>query len=259
MSNPQIATIVWATPNGDELIAEIARVSTERRDAAKAMGIGERFRQFIIRALDIRSPSLDGMSASAFERSLTKKPADRLIAYLIRHRHWSPFEMVNLCVRVDTRLDVAAQILRHRSMSFQQFSQRYEDPRRLGKPRLTVARIESPTNRQSSTGVASPSVQWRWYILQRVAYAFTSTVYGIAIRIGIPREQARGFLPVATPTTLYINGSLRSWLHYLELRTAPDTQEEHRKVANAIAEIVAATYPMTWAAWQLVQKHTATV
>lgn len=166
----------------------------------------------------------------------------RLLTYLIEHEHWSPFEMANLCVEVSTTRSIAAQILRHRSFSFQEFSQRYSSPERMDFWSLQL-RPQAEKNRQSSEEDPNFHVDPNLYRRLQVAMAETREVYDHLIESGVARECAREILPLGTPTRLYMNGTLRSWIHYIRLRTKPDTQLEHRQVALSIAGIFTTYFP----------------
>jgi thymidylate synthase (FAD) len=168
--------------------------------------------------------------------------AARLLRYLIKHKHWSPFEMASLCLRIDTERDIAAQILRHRSFSFQEYSQRYAA---APMPVVPSLRRQDDTNRQSSHDDLDPALKAR--LTSEVSH-LVGKAYGIyegLLAQGVAKETARRILPLCTPTTLYMHGTLRSWIHYIELRTEEGTQLEHRLVAEACLEIFCATFPYT--------------
>lgn len=161
---------------------------------------------------------------------------DRLIDYLIRHKHWSPFEMVNVCLEIETTRDIARQILRHRSFSFQEFSQRYADPTHELDFEVREARWQDYKNRQNSLDCEDLDVQEAWVSYQRAALSVAKDAYRWAIENGIAKEQARAVLPEGlTKSRMYMNGTVRSWIHYIELRAGPETQKEHREVARACA------------------------
>ena len=176
---------------------------------------------------------------------LNTDTSERLIRYLIRHQHWSPLEMVSACLEITTTRDIARQILRHRSFSFQEFSQRYADPTRDLNFVTREARLQDTTNRQNSVAVDDPLLQNEWYrAQQRVIYA-AKREYEWAIANGIAKEQARAVLPEGlTESRLYMNGTLRSWIHFIELRSSNGTQREHQLVAQACAEVIAKIFPM---------------
>ena len=171
--------------------------------------------------------------------------SERLIRYLVRHQHWSPLEMVSACLEITTTRDIARQILRHRSFSFQEFSQRYADPTRDLSFVTREARLQDPTNRQNSVEVDDTMLQNDWYrAQQRVIYA-AKREYEWAIANGIAKEQARAVLPEGLiESRLYMNGTLRSWIHFIELRSGHGTQKEHMEVARACAEAIAKIFPM---------------
>jgi thymidylate synthase (FAD) len=171
--------------------------------------------------------------------------SDKLIKYLIKHQHWSPLETISVCLELETTRDVARQILRHRSFSFQEFSQRYADPVQELDFITREARLQDTKNRQNSIEVDDTELQNEWYrAQQRVLYAVRRE-YEWAIKNGIAKEQARAVLPEGlTISRMYMNGTLRSWIHYMELRAANGTQKEHREIAVACAQAIAAIFPM---------------
>ena len=172
--------------------------------------------------------------------------SEKLIRYLVKHAHWSPLEMVSACVEITTTRDIARQILRHRSFSFQEFSQRYADPTKDLKFVTREARLQDPKNRQNSVEVEDQLLQNEWYrAQQRVIYA-AQREYEWAIKNGIAKEQARAVLPEGLiESRLYMNGTLRSWIHFIELRSGNGTQKEHQLVALACAKAIAAIFPMS--------------
>ena len=177
---------------------------------------------------------------------LNSETSEKLIRYLVRHAHWSPLEMVSACVEITTTRDIARQILRHRSFSFQEFSQRYADPTRDLKFVTREARLQDPKNRQNSVEVEDQLLQNEWFrAQQRVIYA-AQREYEWAIKNGIAKEQARAVLPEGLiESRLYMNGTLRSWIHFIELRSGNGTQKEHQLVALACARAIAAIFPMS--------------
>lgn len=188
-------SLVWATPDADRLIADMARVS---------------------------SPQNVGNDAT------------RLISYLIRHRHWSPFEMTAMCVSIETTRDIGRQILRHRSFKFQEASQRYMDVRVLPAATLREARMQDAKNRQSSTPCGDDWTAAWWRAAQQAIHGEAERIYAEALSRGIAKEQARAVLPEGlTSSHLYMHGDIRSWLHYCALRRGPETQAEHRAIATA--------------------------
>ena len=174
-----------------------------------------------------------------------KDTSEKLIRYLVKNQHWSPLEMVSMCLEIETTRDIARQILRHRSFSFQEFSQRYADPVQELDFVTREARLQDTKNRQNSIEVDDQLLQNDWYrAQQRVIYA-AKREYEWAIANGIAKEQARAVLPEGlTVSRLYVNGTLRSWLHYIQLRSENGTQKEHREIALKCAEVIAKVFPM---------------
>jgi thymidylate synthase (FAD) len=171
--------------------------------------------------------------------------SEKLIKYLVKHQHWSPLEMVSACIEITTTRDIARQILRHRSFSFQEFSQRYADPTKDLNFVTREARLQDEKNRQNSVVTDDQSLQNEWFrAQQRVIYA-AKREYEWAIKNGIAKEQARAVLPEGLiESRLYMNGTLRSWIHFIELRSANGTQLEHQEVAKACARAITAIFPM---------------
>ena len=171
--------------------------------------------------------------------------SEKLIRYLVKHAHWSPLEMVSACVEITTTRDIARQILRHRSFSFQEFSQRYADPTKDLAFVLREARLQDTVNRQNSIETDDKMLQIEWErAQQRVIYA-VQREYEWAIANGIAKEQARAVLPEGlTVSRMYMNGTLRSWIHYIQLRSANGTQKEHMEIAKACAEVIAKVFPL---------------
>jgi thymidylate synthase (FAD) len=169
--------------------------------------------------------------------------SENLVRYLIKHQHWSPLEMVSICLEINTTRDIARQILRHRSFSFQEFSQRYAI---VSNTFVTKeARLQDSKNRQNSIDVSDKELQEKWQQLQQNVAEEAQQVYVWALEQGIAKEQARAVLPEGmTPSRMYMNGTLRSWVHYIQLRTGPETQKEHREVALACAEAITPIFPM---------------
>jgi thymidylate synthase (FAD) len=171
--------------------------------------------------------------------------SELLIRYLIQHQHWSPLEMVSACIEITTTRDIARQILRHRSFSFQEFSQRYADPTQELDFVVRDARLQDPKNRQNSIAIEDDALQAEWRRHQEHVIQAARTAYAWAVNQGIAKEQARVVLPEGlTVSRLYMNGTLRSWIHYIELRCANGTQLEHQHIAQACAEVIAAIFPM---------------
>jgi thymidylate synthase (FAD) len=170
--------------------------------------------------------------------------SEKLVRYLIRNQHWSPLEMVSVCLEIQTTRDIARQILRHRSFSFQEFSQRYARGDELGFE-TKEARLQDTKNRQNSVEVEDHLLQNDWYrAQQRVMYA-ARREYEWAIENGIAKEQARAVLPEGmTLSRMYMNGTLRSWVHYIQLRSANGTQKEHRQIALECADVIGEIFPM---------------
>ena len=198
------ATLVHITPNAEELITYMARVSNPANQ--------------------------NNTETSA-----------RLIKYLIDHKHWSPFEMVNMCVSIETTRSIAAQILRHRSFSFQEFSQRYAKVAAVSV--VPELRLQDHTNRQNSIEATGEDKERLDGLLYDIDHLFQTSidVYNELLEAGVAKECAREVLPLATPTTLYMNGTVRSWIHYCQLRCANGTQKEHQKIARD--------------AWKLLEEH----
>lgn len=200
----------WITPDADRMVAHMARVS---------------------------NPSAQ-----------SDDPAAKLINYLLKHKHFSPFEMACMCVEIETTRDISRQILRHRSFHFQEFSQRYsiapEDPEFVEE-----ARLQDTTNRQNSILSNDPEITSRWSNLQAVVWGICWMSYRAALKLGIAKELARKLLPEGlVRTRMYMQGTLRDWIHFLAVRTGPETQEEHRDVANAIAAVFKEHCPVIYEA-----------
>jgi thymidylate synthase (FAD) len=206
---------VWATPNGEELVAHMARVS---------------------------SPENEG------------KDANKLIKYLIKNDHWSPFEMVNMVVEIGTTRDIARQLLRHRSFTFQEFSQRYASVDKLPVPPIREARLQDTKNRQSSLPCGDSELAEEWVYQQDALRQDALRVYQWALDNGIAKEVARCVLPEGlTMSRMYMNGTLRSWLHFIKLRTGNGTQLETQQVATLIAKDVEKLFPVSYKA--LLDEH----
>jgi thymidylate synthase (FAD) len=175
--------------------------------------------------------------------------SEKLIKYLIKHSHWSPLEMVSACLEIETTRDIARQILRHRSFSFQEFSQRYADPTKDLSFVLREARLQDEKNRQNSVElpatIAGQNIAEEWRARQKEILALVTKTYDWAIGQGIAKEQARAILPEGnTVSRLYMNGTLRSWIHFIELRSANGTQKEHQMVALECAKVIAEVFPL---------------
>ena len=199
--------LVWSTPKAQDLVVYMARVS---------------------------NPSNQD----------SDQGAEKLLSYLINHKHWSPFEMVSMCLEVSTTRSVSAQILRHRSFSFQEFSQRYADVTAIGTPVIPSLRRQDKTNRQNSTDDLDPN-QTRLYY-HRINHLFKESqdLYSKMVESGVAKETARDILPLASPTKMYMAGTLRSWIHYIELRTANGTQKEHQNIALNAKDIFKQEFPI---------------
>ena len=196
--------VIWSTPNGEDLIAHMARVSAPANQEA-------------------------GTDSS------------RLIKYLVKHKHWSPFEMVNVCMEIETTRDIARQILRHRSFSFQEFSQRYAEVQGYS---ISEARMQDTKNRQNSLETEDRELQEWWTAKQREALRSARMVYDEALAIGIAKEVARKVLPEGiTMSKMYMQGTLRSWMHYVDIRCDAATQKEHRDVALKCKEELIKLFP----------------
>jgi len=200
-------SLIHSTPDGEQLIAYMARVSNPNNQ--------------------------DNPSYS------------KLIKYLITHKHWSPFEMVNMCVEIKTTRSVAAQILRHRSFSFQEFSQRYG---KTDRALPTDIRRQDKTNRQNSIDNMDLYTVQDFQIKQQSLFDMSYKLYEEMLAAGVAKECARDVLPLCTPTKLYMNGTLRSWLHYCDLRCANGTQKEHKDIADACKELIKEAFPVVYEA-----------
>ncbi len=171
--------------------------------------------------------------------------SQKLIKYLINNKHWSPLEMVTACIEIETTRDIARQILRHRSFSFQEFSQRYADPTKDLSFVFKEARLQDNKNRQNSIETNNESLKSEWINKQQKLIDLSLETYKWAIDNGIAKEQARAVLPEGnTVSRMYMNGTLRSWVHYIELRSSNGTQKEHMEIAKSIAKIISDIFPM---------------
>ena len=193
------ATLVHITPNAEALISYMARVSNPANQN-------------------------------------NTETSQRLIRYLIEHKHWSPVEMVNMCVEINTTRSIAAQILRHRSFSFQEFSQRYAEV--TLRPEMPYFRAPDPKNRQNSTDTLSEEVLKEADQVAAVALVESYKAYNRLLELGVAKECAREVLPLATSTRLYMNGSIRSWIHYCQLRCGNGTQLEHKMIADGVYKLL---------------------
>jgi thymidylate synthase (FAD) len=172
--------------------------------------------------------------------------SEKLVKYLIKHKHWSPFEMVSLTLEIDTTRDIAHQIVRHRSFAFQEFSQRYADPAAMGFPyELRETRLQDEKNRQNSVETEDELLNKHWIQQQKRVMDVADGVYKWALGVGIAKEQARAVLPEGlTKSRLYMAGTLRSWIHYVDVRTTPGTQKEHMEIARQCGYIINPFFPM---------------
>jgi len=179
-----------------------------------------------------------------------KETSEKLINYLVKHKHWSPLEMASACLEIETTRDIARQILRHRSFSFQEFSQRYADPTKDLDFTIREARLQDEKNRQNSIAMdmndfEHSKIAFQWENLQKKLIDQVKDTYTWAIEHGIAKEQARAVLPEGlTISRMYMNGTLRSWIHYIDLRSSNGTQKEHMEVARACAKVIADIFPM---------------
>ena len=175
-----------------------------------------------------------------------EKTAEKLVKYLIKHKHWSPLEMVSACLEIETTRDIGRQILRHRSFSFQEFSQRYADPTKDLEFTTREARMQDPKNRQNSIGIPiEDSINYVWESYQEVVIERCKQAYDWAIQAGIAKEQARAVLPEGlTMSRMYVNGTLRSWIHYIQLRSENGTQKEHIEIAKAVGDVIYQIFPL---------------
>ena len=172
--------------------------------------------------------------------------SEKLVKYLIKHKHWSPFEMCGITIEINTTRDIAHQIVRHRSFAFQEFSQRYADPKEMGYPFvLRETRLQDTKNRQNSVETKDELLHGHWVQQQKKVIAAAESAYNWAIENGIAKEQARTVLPEGlTKTRLYMHGTLRSWIHFIDVRTTPGTQKEHMDIARQCAYEINPMFPM---------------
>ena len=174
-----------------------------------------------------------------------KETAPRLISYLIKHKHWSPFEMVSMCIKINTTRSIAAQILRHRSFSFQEFSQRYAPV--TSDLVVQDLRLQDHSNRQNSIDSMNEHDKQHFQLQLKQHYEQSHWLYNQMLSAGVAKECARDVLPLSTPTTLYMHGNLRSWLTYTDLRSANGTQLEHKLIADQVKELIAVHFPQCFA------------
>ena len=197
--------------------------------------VGDNIQELIAYSARVSNPSNQNNSETS----------ERLLAYLIKHKHWSPFEMASACLEIETTRDIARQILRHRSFSFQEFSQRYADPTGDLDFTMKEARLQDTKNRQNSIEVEDGTLQFEWLQQQAEVCNTAKHAYAWAIERGIAKEQARAVLPEGiTNSRLYMNGTIRSWMHFVDIRSGVETQKEHREVARACADALEPIFPM---------------
>jgi thymidylate synthase (FAD) len=222
------AELVTISPHTEFKIVEMARVSAKPSPHLN---------------MSIQTATRDGSPASG---STACGQSKRLIKYLIDHHHWSPFEMCNMTVKITATRDISRQILRHRSFSFQEFSQRYQDIKVLNeKPVFREARLQDKKNRQNSLECPDEEIAKIWHDHQQSVWNVCISAYNNALALGIAKEQARALLPEGLcQTQMYMTGSIRSWIHYLQIRTGPETQKEHRDVALEIKKIFIQQLPI---------------
>jgi len=174
-----------------------------------------------------------------------KETSEKLINYLVKHKHWSPLEMASVCLEIETTRDIARQILRHRSLSFQEFSQRYADPTKDLDFVIREARLQDTENRQNSIDTTDPAIIAWWDAKQKFIVEYVKQTYKEAIEMGIAKEQARAILPEGnTISRMYVNGTLRSWVHFIDVRSGNGTQKEHMEIAREVACAIAEIFPM---------------
>ena len=203
---------------------------------AENLHVGKNIQELIAYCARVSNPSNQN----------NEKTSERLLSYLAKHQHWSPFEMVSACIEIETTRDIARQILRHRSFSFQEFSQRYANPTEDLGFVLREARLQDEKNRQNSVEIDDKLLQQKWETVQKNVIAESRIAYKWAIENGIAKEQARAVLPEGlTESRLYMNGTIRSWIHFIELRSGNGTQKECQQVALACAEAIKEIFPLT--------------
>ena len=203
---------------------------------AENLHVGKDVQELIAYCARVSNPSNQNNEATS----------EKLLSYLAKHKHWSPFEMVSACLEIETTRDIARQILRHRSFSFQEFSQRYADPTEDLGFVTREARLQDTKNRQNSIVVDDEQLQYEWEQKQKGVIAIAKRTYEWAIDNGIAKEQARAVLPEGlTESRMYMNGTLRSWIHFIELRSGNGTQKECQEVAIACAKAITEIFPLT--------------
>jgi thymidylate synthase (FAD) len=205
--------LIWITPDAEKLLGYIARVSNPQNQ--------------------------------------DNENVEGLLRYMVKHQHWSPFEMASAVFEIETTRDIARQILRHRSFSFQEFSQRYADVSLLPAAQLRECRLQDTKNRQNSLTTDDQTKHDLWSQVQAKVSDVALAAYQQAIEMGVAKEQARAVLPEGlTPSRLYMSGTIRSWMHYCQLRTQPETQKEHRLIAQSISDELARHVPAVWSAME---------
>jgi len=203
--------LIWITPDAEKLLGYIARVSNPQNQD---------------------NDNVEG-----------------LLRYMVKHQHWSPFEMASAVFEIETTRDIARQILRHRSFSFQEFSQRYADVSLLPSAQLRECRLQDTKNRQNSLTTDDQTKHDMWSQIQARVSDVALAAYLQALKMGVAKEQARAVLPEGlTPSRMYMSGTIRSWMHYCQLRTQPETQKEHRVIAQSISDELALQVPAVWSA-----------
>ena len=217
----------------------------------------KRIRDMKVQLVSYSKPVLEGLETptdlvaycarvSNPSNQFNSETAEKLIKYLVKHQHWSPLEMATMCLEIETTRDIARQILRHRSFSFQEFSQRYADPTKDLEFVTREARLQDPTNRQNSISGAELFVQYEWNRKQQELLDHVKQVYRWAIDNNIAKEQARAVLPEGlTMSRMYMSGTLRSWIHYIHLRSGNGTQKEHMVIAKECAKVIAEVFPLS--------------
>ena len=213
-----------------------ARLISYSQTDRDALVVGEDIQELIAYCARVSNPS----------NQMNHETSEKLIKYLVKHKHWSPLEMVSACLEIETTRDIAHQIVRHRSFSFQEFSQRYANPQDMDDAFvIRECRMQDTKNRQNSIETTDAQTIAFWEEYQKKVIDTAKNAYDWAISKGIAKEQARAVLPEGnTKTRLYMNGTLRSWVHYIELRSANGTQKEHMEVAVACAKEIAKIFPL---------------
>lgn len=226
---------LWLVHIIDGIIYMKARLISYSQ-TAENLHVGKDIQELIAYCARVSNPSNQNNEATS----------EKLLSYLAKHKHWSPFEMVSACLEIETTRDIARQILRHRSFSFQEFSQRYANPTEDLGFVTREARLQDTKNRQNSIVVDDEQLQYEWEQKQKGVIAIAKRTYEWAIDNGIAKEQARAVLPEGlTESRMYMNGTLRSWIHFIELRSGNGTQKECQEVAIACAKAITEIFPLT--------------